>query len=168
MRFLTLFANFKRRLMDTFSGLIRQLLESSNMTARQLFRILQDRNTDISYPAIGSYKNYDSVPSFDRARAILDALEYEISDEDLADILQYSRDELKTIRQDEQTIQQGVRLSPKFFSDNINAAELRTMIDSRIEEITTVNGNFNSYISWLIKNDLTSAGYLFPEEDNNE
>ena len=84
------------------------------------------------------------------------------------DILQYSRDELKTIRQDEQTIQQGVRLSPKFFSDNINAAELRTMIDSRIEEITTVNGNFNSYISWLIKNDLTSAGYLFPEEDNNE
>ena len=42
------------------------------------------------------------------------------------------------------------------------------MIDSRIEEITTVNGNFNSYISWLIKNDLMSAGYLFPEEDNNE
>ena len=138
------------------------------MTARQLFRILRDRNVDISYPAIGSYKNYDSVPSFDRARAILDALEYEISDDDLSEILQYSRDELKEIRQDEQTVQQGVRLSPKFFSGNINAAELRTMIDSRIEELTSVNGNFNSYISWLIKNDLTNAGYLFPEEENNE
>ncbi len=154
--------------MDTFSGLMRQLLESSNMTARQLYRILRDRNEDISYPAIGSYKNYDSVPSFDRARAILDALEYEISDDDLSEILQYSRDELKTIRQDEQTVQQGVRLSPKFFSANINAAELRTMIDGRIEELTSVNGNFNSYISWLIKNDLTDAGYLFPEEENNE
>lgn len=143
-------------------------MESSNMTARQLFRILRDRNVDISYPAIGSYKNYDSVPSFDRARAILDALEYEISDDDLSEILQYSRDELKEIRQDEQTVQQGVRLSPKFFSGNINAAELRTMIDSRIEELTSVNGNFNSYISWLIKNDLTNAGYLFPEEENNE
>ncbi len=138
------------------------------MTARQLFRILRDRNVDISYPAIGSYKNYDSVPSFDRARAILDALEYEISDDDLSEILQYSRDELKEIRQDEQTVQQGVRLSPKFFSGNINAAELRTMIDSRIEELTSVNGNFNSYISWLIKNDLTNAGYIFPEEENNE
>lgn len=143
-------------------------MESSDMTARQLFRILRDRNVDISYPAIGSYKNYDSVPSFDRARAILDALEYEISDDDLSEILQYSRDELKEIRQDEQTVQQGVRLSPKFFSGNINAAELRTMIDSRIEELTSVNGNFNSYISWLIKNDLTNAGYLFPEEENNE
>ena len=41
------------------------------------------------------------------------------------------------------------------------------MIDKRIEEIPDVNGNFNSYISWLIKNDLVNGGYLFLGEDNS-
>lgn len=154
--------------MDTFSGLMRQLLDSSNMSSKQLYLVLKEKNAGISYPAIGSYKNFDSVPSFDRAKKILDAFGYDIPDEELTEILEYSREELKSIRQDEQMIQQGVRLSPKYFSKEINAAELRTMIDSRIEEISAVNGNFNSYMSWLIKRDLISAGYLFLGEDNEQ
>ena len=152
--------------MDTFSRIMRQLLESSGITMRQLYRKLIEMNSDISYPALGSYKNYDSVPSFVRARMILDAFGYEVTDEELSEILQYSRAELKTIREDDQTmIQQGVRLSPRNFSKNMKADELRSMIDQRIAELGPDISNFNSYITWLIKDDLMQSGLLPLGED---
>ena len=152
--------------MDTFSSIMRQLLESSNITMRQLYRKLNENNADISYPALGSYKNYDSVPSFDRARMIFDAFGYDATDDELSDILQYSRAELKTIREDDQTmIQQGVRLSPKNFSKDMKADELRSLIDDRIAELAPDINNFNSYITRLIKDDLIQSGLLPLGED---
>lgn len=152
--------------MDTFSSIMRQLLGSSGMTMRQLYRKLNEENSDISYPALGSYKNYDSVPSFDRARMIFDAFGYDATDDELSDILQYSRAELKTIREDDQTmIQQGVRLSPKNFSKDMKADELRSLIDDRIAELAPDINNFNSYITRLIKDDLIQSGILPLGED---
>ena len=152
--------------MDTFSSIMRQLLGSSGMTMRQLYRKLNEENSDISYPALGSYKNYDSVPSFDRARMIFDAFGYDATNDELSDILQYSRAELKTIREDDQTmIQQGVRLSPKNFSKDMKADELRSLIDDRIAELAPDINNFNSYITRLIKDDLIQSGILPLGED---
>ena len=152
--------------MDTFSSIMRQLLGSSGMTMRQLYRKLNEENSDISYPALGSYKNYDSVPSFDRARMIFDAFGYEVRDEELSEILQYSRAELKTIREDDQTmVQQGVRLSPRNFMKDMKADELRSLIDDRIAELAPDINNFNSYITRLIKDDLIQSGLLPLGED---
>ena len=154
--------------MDTFSKILIQLLGSSHMNMRDLYRALQAKDAGISYPALGSYKSFNSVPSFDRARMILDVFGYDISDEELSEILQFSRDELKSIREeDPMFMQQGVRLSPKSFSDDINVTELRSMIDSRIADINPDNGNFNSYVTSLIKDDLIKSGYLNLGEDNN-
>lgn len=154
--------------MDTFSGIFIQLLESSDMSMRDIYRALKEKGVNISYPALAAYKSFNSVPPFDRARMILDVFGYEISDDDLSDILQYSKSELKSIREDDLPfLQQGVRLSPKSFSENINVGELRSFIEDRIQEIELENNTFNSYVTKLIKDDLTNAGYLPVGEDKS-
>ena len=57
------------------------------MNMRELYRALQSKDAGISYPALGSYKSFNSVPSFDRARMILDIFGYNISDEELLVLL---------------------------------------------------------------------------------
>ena len=147
--------------MDTFSNLLMQLLNASDMKTKDLFRILEERGSGISYPALGAYKNFNSVPPFDRAKMILDALNYDISDEDLTSILQFSRDELKRFREDDQSVlQQGIRLSPAYYDKDIDALALREIIERRAIEVLPDAGNFNSYVNKLIKDDLLQAGYL--------
>lgn len=147
--------------MDTFSTLMMQLLAGSNMKMMDIFRILESKNAGISYPSLAAYKNFNAVPSFDRARMILDALDFSISDEELTEMLQFSRDELKRYREDDQKImQQGLRLQPSYYDKDINAPELREIIEKRALEVLPETGNFNSYVNKLIRDDLIQAGYI--------
>ena len=153
--------------MQTFSVILIQLLQGYNMKMSTLHKRLEEAGAGISYPSLAAYKNFDSVPTFDRARRILDALGYEISDEALTEVLEYSRKELKLMREDDSSVMsQGVRLSPKAFSSEINAYELKELIDQRISDVFSGNGNFNSYVTKLIKDDLIESNILTRGEDN--
>ena len=144
---------------------MRQLLESSNYSVRDLHQKLAEAGSSISYPALAAYKNYYSVPPFDRARTILNVFEYDIPDTALAEVLQYSREELKSLREDNyEVIQQGLRIQAYQFGGSLNAVQIRDLIDERIAELFDDNGNFNSYVLYLIKNDLIESGYLTPEK----
>ena len=71
------------------------------------------------------------------------------------------------MREDDSSVMsQGVRLSPKAFSSEINAYELKELIDQRIADVFSGNGNFNSYVTKLIKDDLIESNILTRGEDN--
>lgn len=150
--------------MDSFSVVLRQLIDYSELSMRDLAAELKQSGSNISYPALAAYKNYYSVPPFDRARQILDMFQYEISDDELIAMLEYSRSELKSMREDNYSvIQQGLRIPASQFGQSYNAIQVRDIIDQRIEELLPENGNFNAYVTYLIKNDLIMSGYLTKE-----
>ena len=145
----------------TFSSLFTQLLMSSNESVRDLYRSLQNEGNEISYPSLVSYKNFNALPTFDRARYILNHYNYPLSDNELTEMLDYSRQELKEYRMDNSKVyQRGIRLSPAFFDDELTVQGLERLIEQRSIEIDPDSGNINQYIGKLIKDDLIKNAYL--------
>ena len=152
----------------TFSTLLIQLISESGKSTRKIALEIQEQLKDdssqltLSYPAFISYRNFTTVPSFEKASLIINYFNYEISNEELTEILDYSRSELKKIKlDDDKDIRQGIRLNPKNFNEEWSAAELEITIKQRIEELYGEDkGSINSYISDLIKKDLEKAGYI--------
>ena len=145
----------------TFSSLFTQLLVSSDESVRDLYRSLLNDGYEISYPSLVSYKNFNALPTFDRARNILNHYNYPLSDSELAEMLDYSRQELKEYRMDNSKIyQRGIRLSPSFFDDELSVQGLERLIERRAIEVDPASGNINQYISKLIKEDLIKSAYL--------
>ena len=149
----------------TFAFLLSQLLDSTGLSAAKAQKQMEEQGITISYPAFAAYKNFSVVPPFDKAQAILRFFEYDISEQDLKDILDNSRSELKKLKLDNQAdIRTGIRLTPRSFSKDLEAPELDVMISRRINELFEDNGNMNTYVSYLIKNDLISSGYIQENE----
>lgn len=152
----------------TFSALLTQLINESGISTRRVAIDIQKRlakeasQLKFSYPALISYRNFNTVPSFEKASIIINYFNYPISNEELTEILDYSRSELKKIKLDyDKDIRQGIRLNPKNFEESLTASELELMIKQRISEIyPDESGSINTYISDLIKKDLTNSGYI--------
>lgn len=154
--------------LTTFSTLLTQLINENGESTRKVAINMQERlskeNSPVkmSYPALASYKNFTSVPSFERAVLIMNYFNYPITNEELTEILDYSRIELKKMKLDDiKDIRQGIRLNPKAFSNDLSAAELEILIKQRISELyEDENASMNTYITGLIKNDLILSGYI--------
>lgn len=150
----------------TFSTLLTQLVEESEESLRQIAKKIQDRLNDqnssvkISYQALAAYRNFTSVPSFERAVIIINYFNYSIDNKQLTEILDYSRAELKKMNE-EKDIRQGIRLNPKNFEEGMSVMELEIIIKQRITEIYGEdNGSINTYVTDLMKKDLISSGYI--------
>ena len=152
----------------TFSALLTQLINESGISTRKIAldiqkKLLSENNQlKFSYPALISYRNFNTVPSFEKATIIINYFNYPISNEELTEILDYSRSELKKIKLDyDKDVRQGIRLNPKNFDETMTASDLEIMIKQRIGEIyPDESGSINTYISDLIKKDLTNSGYI--------
>ena len=145
----------------TFSSLFIQLLSSSEMSLRKVHQLLNDT---ISYPALSSYKNFNTVPPLDRARAILNVFNYPISDDELLEILAYSKKELKEYNEDDDKLyRKSIRIVPSDIQANLTRQALEQIITSRVLDVDPENGNINKYITELIKKDLYENSYLKEE-----
>lgn len=145
-----------------FSALLSQLLGESKQPANEIVRLItkNDQTIKISYPAFMSYKNFDTVPSYEKAKTILDYFNYKMTEDELAEVLTHSRTELKKIKESEaKTVRQGVRLSPSYFGVE-SADDLSVIIQRRITDLYKEDGSMNTYISDLIKRDLKDSGYI--------
>ena len=146
---------------QTFSGLLIQLLTASGKTIKDLYDDLVRSGSSISYQSLSSYKRYMTVPVFERAKTILTVLHYNsLSDQELVDILEFSRNELRRLKEENRAdVRQGVRLIPSKFDPSLSADELDIMITRRISELS-IGQNFNDYVTYLIRNDLIQSGYI--------
>lgn len=149
----------------TFSMLMTQLLEESNMSVAELHREMQQAEINISYPTLAAYKNFTVVPTYERALVILNFFNYKMQNDDLIKMLDHSRNEIKKMRiTDKSSIRQGIQLSAKYFSSSLSGLDLDIMITRRINELYDHNGNMSSYVTDLIKKDLIESGYLKEDE----
>lgn len=149
----------------TFSNILNQIVEETNVSGKKLCtsinKTLSENNStmQISYPCFASYRNFRAVPSMDRAAAILKCVNYEISNSDLAEILEYSKRELKKVNDDRKDIQQGLRIKPENFSETCSVTQLELALMQRVKELYGSSGSLNQYVNDLIKQDLQRSGY---------
>lgn len=147
--------------LTTFSTILTQLLKYNDKSLRSLVNDMNNhQDVSISYPAFVSYKNYDVVPSFEKASIILNYFNYDITNQELTDILEYSRNELKKLKSDDvKDIRQGIRLSPSYFGIK-ETEDLEVILQKRINELNLEKNTINTYISELIRIDLETSGYI--------
>ena len=154
--------------MITFAALLSQLVDESGMSNRKVALDIQKKlkeqnsNISLSYPSFFAYRNFTMVPSFEKASIIVDYFNYDITNEELSSILEYSRNELKKLKEEEnKDIRQGIRINPSNFSENLSTSELEILIKNRIDELYGEDkGSLNAYINDLIKSDLIKYGYI--------
>lgn len=146
----------------TFAALFTQLLENSEFKNLRAFSDALDHDGySISYTSLAAYKSFNSIPGFERARAIVNELDYyQLSDADLRSILEFSAESLGKIRADSRTLQRGIRLNPEHISPGMTASELNLHMMERAETLLGENATVNSYFEYLIKKDFES------EEEN--
>ena len=121
--------------------------------------------TTITRKRIGEYCNSQHTPSFEKARSIFRALDYDISDEEI----------IESLRQNRYVIASGNAVSGT--NENFGRRELRTTIrlklwkvapsqtteateqdiKKRIRELFGDERHMGDYVQWLIAKDLREA-----------
>lgn len=147
----------------TFSILLSQLIEQMGFTTRQACSFLKKKDVHIPYSTLAGYKAFDTVPSIDRARQILNAFSYDIDDSALNELIEYSKEENRKLKESNGYVQTGIRLSVKQFGKNIDNEQLSLILTQRANELSELiegQPSLNSYVSYLIKKDLMESGYI--------
>lgn len=142
----------------TFATLMTQLFEESDFrTMREFHTAMVNSGSPINYTTLMSYKKFDVVPSFEKAKSIIQEFNYQITDEELRQILLYSQQELRRIKQSRKYIQRGIRLNPRHFGTDMNPERLERRMQERAEELLGDKATLNMYLEFLIKKDLSEA-----------
>lgn len=139
----------------TFAVLMTQLFDESDYrTVKELSDMLSENGNAIKYTTLMSYKKFEVVPPFEKARQIINAFQYDLSDDDLRNILDYSRSELKAINSSRKYLQRGFRLNPRHFRKDMTVEQLEQRISERANTLFGDNATINMYIEYLIKRDM--------------
>ena len=141
--------------MITFSTLLTQIAKEENMNMQQMCSYLQNKDIYATYSSLTSYRSFRSIPSYEAAKSILEAFNYNI--DGLAEILEYSKNELKNYKTETSNkFIRSIRIKPEELSmDNPN--EINIILEQRSKEL---NINVNQYIINLIKEDLILSNYI--------
>ena len=156
--------------MTTFSALLTQLTDAQGKSFADIKRMLDEKNISVSYPALLSYKSGRIVPTFEIANMILSAFDYNMTYDELYEMLQYSRSQLRTINEDDhQYFQTSLRINPKNIDEDLNGSVLERILNERAEELFSDEKlakefkvgkrKLNAYITYLIKKDFKENYY---------
>lgn len=165
----------------TFSGFMSQMIESERMYLSDLERRMEELGIPIAYSTLRSYKTSASIPSFANAKKINQAFGDPLSDEDLLDVLEYSKQTNRKMNEAHgKSFQRGIRIDPRAIGKDQNgdfytSNTLFLAISRRIDDLAETNEefqklydykddmrqrkptdshNFNWYFTYLIKKDL--------------
>ena len=129
-------------------------MKDENLTkTTAMHKWLHEHECNIAYSSLVRYVSGSACPSFGKAKSILNTFKYQISDEELQELLDNSK---KATDENDSSIMKGTVLSSKDF--DISVVQLEELISQRILE--TESPSFSKYVSNLIKDDLTRNGLL--------
>lgn len=164
----------------TFARLIQQILDEQSINLTTLSTELYDLGVNITYSALYSYYSGSSVPTMDTAKNILKVEKIKFSDDELKNVLEYSK---KISRNEniykDRILRIDVKIKPEVISREFerNPNALRNLIDIRSDELFgdndlilqySANGKrkLGAYISYLIKKDLLENNLINEEEES--
>lgn len=166
----------------TFNRILSQILEDEELNLTQYCKEINDLGVNITYPCLYSYYCGYTVPGFSKAKKILKASKIKYSNEELEEILEYSK-KISTENNSEESrvMTLTLKIKPKLISKNFesNPLGLKSIIKLRSNELfsdkdlltqfSAENKNkLSSYIAYLIKKDLIENKLIKEEEDGKQ
>lgn len=158
----------------TFDTLLHRYLQERDINLTRYYKELNDLGLNITYASLYAYYTGTSIPQYSTARKILKLSRMNIANEELEQILEYS----KKVNKEEKTdlnneLHINLKIKPKNVDKNFanNAKGLKTIIEMRADELfgkddeitsATAGGKrkISSYLSYLIKRDLIESGFI--------
>ncbi len=163
----------KQKELDTFQEVLSDAMRKKSIkTAREFERYLFKAGIDyIKFRRIAEYKQGVVVPPFEKAKVMLDSLEYDITEDKLIRILSNSKKSLSSTKEEMAGGQsfrktKSVTLNYKIIDKTKDADAVNTIIEERIEELFGNKSSFSAYINLLIKKDYNE--YILNREKVEE
>lgn len=152
----------------TFSELINERInEGMHNANRMIVNSLANKNVNVSMRAMQKYRKGERVPSFLIAKEILKIANVDISDSDLSEILENSRNELKEEKPETQNVGFDRKEVEKKANNKrkivVNLDELNLdvdmelknqILDDRVVQLYGDESEINKYVQALIEKDL--------------
>lgn len=150
--------------MDVLSG----TMEDAGIGVKKLEDILIDKGIyDINFRSISDYKNGIHTPSYAKAKILLDALDYKVSEDELLAMLKQNKDDIKTnnsyIYSDNIELRRTIRIKLKRLLPGVEPEVAERYLTDRIQSIYGDKTRLSSYINNLISKDLKQ--YILEEDD---
>lgn len=147
--------------MQTFGELFSDLITLSGYkTIRRVAGVLNDNGVeDIDFRRVSDYMKGTRVPKHKKAASILRAMDYEIGEEELEDLLDYSRDESKKTNMELADMRsrlstRAVYIDFSKLMEGFESEEAKLMMNNRIAEIYGDEKYISKYVNDLIRKDL--------------
>lgn len=139
----------------TFSYLLTQLSDADYKKDTEIVNKINSVGyTVVPYSSYSAYKRGEVIPSFDKARIILNHFNYKISDGDLIKILQYSKLQNKdSIRID--VVKKTIVLNPEEYGVKTKN-ELNLLLEQQAEK-KGCGKSISKYLNLLITEDLSKT-----------
>ena len=152
----------------TFSALLHRILQENDISLMRLYKDLYDTGMSITYPSLYAYYTGTTTPPYSVAKKIIKFAKMAISNEELEEILSYSKITTKNEKDDSNSLlNMNIKIRPKIISMDYeqNASALKTIIELRADElfgkeneIVPLSSNnkkqISAYVAYLIKKDL--------------
>lgn len=153
----------------TFSFILKEILNEENLNLKKYCDLLNNLGLSITYPSLYAYYNGVTTPSFLTAKRILKLSKYKINDDELEQILDFSKKSIKADNSENSRILNlNLKIKPKQISEKyeFQPSTLKSLIDVRSRELFTTNeklmkqfdvdgrSKLSAYIAYLIKKDL--------------
>lgn len=122
--------------------------------------LLGEKGIKISYKTISAYMRGMRLPSYERAKVILETLEIDMQEGELIDLLNRSRERIKQqksyFREEETEIRRTItiRIKPKNISPELSAYQGMRILEERIEDMFGDANKLSDYVKHLITKDL--------------
>ena len=151
---------------DCFSSILNFAMDEYLVNATRLEELLRDAGEEVSRKRISAYMNAERTPRFERAKIMLSALSYPISDQDLRDSLEKNREFIRNEANyvsDARGLFKGVLLKYKNILPERPPEEVGILLDERVESLFGDRKNFSAYVQKLIGKDLRE--YILSKEE---
>lgn len=135
-----------------FFEILTNFFESLRITkCTEACKYLNNKGMDIKRTTLSTYLKGEVVPPYEKAKSILNVIGYELTEEELSDILKFSKENKKKSQIGKNKIETKLFLKPNMFGfDNI------VIFEEAIEDKYTEKGfdNLNDYLIDLVRKDL--------------
>lgn len=149
-------------------------MEERDLKAVDFETVLQERGIEnINFRRISEYLRGVSTPPYDKARALMDALDIPIGEAELKESLELNRELIRDEKEEILTerYNRSVTVTIKFRklgskSTEESLIEIEQRLYRRVKDLFGDEKNLTKYVERLIKKDLEN--YLISEEDTDE
>lgn len=149
---------------ESFAALLRDAMERAGVGGRRLEDLLHDAGIhNISDKRISEYCNALHTPSYEKARQLLDVLDYPLSDQELLESLRRNRELIREgsamggSYDPNRELHTTIRIKLRKLVPGQSAEENERYLHERVLELFGREKSLSDYIQWLIAKDLSES-----------